>query len=400
VRTAAAPDAGNEISRGAFCLGNAAAEDFMKIAQIAPLMESVPPRLYGGTERVVSHLSEELVRQGHDVTLFASGDSVTSAKLVAGAAQAIRLNPAVEDHIPHYMIMLDKLRRSAHAFDVLHFHIDAFHMPLFRDMAAKTLTTLHGRQDLPDLAPLYRAFPEMPLVSISDAQRRPIADANFAKTIYHGLPLDLLTPNYNPRGGYLAFLGRISREKRPDRAIAIAGALGLPIKIAAKVDKADEAYFRETIAPLLDRPGVEFLGEINDRDKSRFLGEALALLFPIDWPEPFGLVMIEAMACGTPVLGFRCGSVSEIVDDCTGAVVASVDEAIRLLPRVLRLDRRTVRRRFEERFSAARMAGDYLSLYRGMARPARPRLVQIGETLGRNVIALPRTNNGAEHHAS
>jgi glycosyltransferase involved in cell wall biosynthesis len=258
---------------------------------------------------------------------------------------------------------------------------------LFRDLAGKTLTTLHGRQDLPDLLPMYRAFPDMPLVSISDAQRYPIIDANFAKTIYHGLPLDLLRPNYNPRGGYLAFLGRISREKRPDRAIAIANALGVRLKIAAKVDTADEAYFSETIAPLLDRPGVEFVGEINDRDKVAFLGDALALLFPIDWPEPFGLVMIEAMACGTPVLGFRNGSVPEIIDNgVTGRVVGSVDEAVRLLPEVIRFDRRAVRRRFEERFSSARMAADYLSLYRGIARGAQPGL---GENIGPNVIALP-----------
>ena len=217
----------------------------MRIAQLAPLMESVPPRLYGGTERVVSHLCEALVQQGHDVTLFASGDSVTSARLVACTKQAIRLNPAIQDYIPYYMIMLDKLRRSAHLFDIMHFHIDAFHMPLFRDLSHKTVTTLHGRQDLPDLLPLYRAFPEMPLVSISNAQREPIALAKFVKTIYHGLPLDLLAPNYEPRGGYVAFLGRISPEKRPDRAIAIASALGLPLKIAAKVDKVDEAYFRE-----------------------------------------------------------------------------------------------------------------------------------------------------------
>jgi glycosyltransferase involved in cell wall biosynthesis len=298
------------------------------------------------------------------------------------------------------MIMLDKLRRSSHLFDVMHFHIDALHLPLFRDLAAKTITTLHGRQDLPDLLPLYRAFPEMPLVSISSAQRRPIADANFAKTIYHGLPLDLLTPNYEPRGGYLAFLGRISREKRPDRAIAIANALGLPLKIAAKVDKADEAYFREVIAPLLDQPGVEFVGEINERDKSKFLGNAVALLFPIDWPEPFGLVMIEAMACATPVLGFRCGSVPEIIDDhVTGRVVATVDEAIRTLSQVIRLDRRAVRRRFQERFSAPRMTTDYLDVYRGMNRRAKPGLVQIDPAIELNVVAPPR-KNGPERHAN
>ena len=230
----------------------------MKIAQIAPLMESVPPQLYGGTERVVSHLCEALVQEGHDVTLFASGDSVTSARLVACTKEAIRLNPAIQDHVPHYMIMLDKLRRSSHLFDILHFHIDAYHMPLFREVGAKTLTTLHGRQDLPDLLPLYRAFPDMPLVSVSNAQRQPIAEANFAKTIYHGLPLDLFAPTYEARGGYLAFLGRISPEKRPDRAIAIANALRLPLRIAAKVDKVDEAYFREVITPLLGRADVEF----------------------------------------------------------------------------------------------------------------------------------------------
>jgi glycosyltransferase involved in cell wall biosynthesis len=373
----------------------------MKIAQIAPLMESVPPRLYGGTERVVSHLSEALVQQGHDVTLFASGDSVTSARLVACTREAIRLNPAIQDHIPHYMIMLDKLRRSSHLFDILHFHIDAFQMPLFRDLSNKTVTTLHGRQDLPDLVPLYRAFPEMSLVSISNAQRTPIADANFAKTIYHGLPLDLLAPSYEPRGGYVAFLGRISREKRPDRAIAIAGALGLPLKIAAKIDKVDEAYFRDEIAPLLHRPGVEYVGEINDRDKGKFLGGALALLFPIDWPEPFGLVMIEAMACGTPVLGFRCGSVPEIIDDrLTGRVVATIDEAIRVLPEVIRLDRRAVRRRFEARFSAPRMANQYLDVYRAIRRGAKkPLLVQGDTALGPNVIALQR-KNGVERHAT
>ena len=371
----------------------------MKIAQIAPLMESVPPRFYGGTERVVSNLTEELVRQGHDVTLFASGDSVTSARLVPCTEQAIRLNPAVQDHIPHYMVMLDKVRSVANYFDILHFHIDAFQMPLFRDLAGKTVTTLHGRQDLFDLQCLYRAIPEMPLVSISNSQRAPIADANFVKTVYHGLPLDLFPPTYEPRGGYLAFLGRISREKRPDRAIEIAGALGMPLKIAAKIDKADDAYFRETIAPLLSRPGVEFLGEIGERDKAKFLGEARALLFPIDWPEPFGLVMIESMACATPVLAFRCGSAPEIIDQrITGCVVGSLDEAIRVMPELLRIDRRAVRRRFEERFSVQRMADDYLGVYRSLKRAAdagggRNRILQVP-----NVIALPR-RNGRDQHA-
>jgi len=371
----------------------------MKIAQIAPLMESVPPRLYGGTERVVSHLTEELVRQGHDVTLFASGDSVTSARLAPCSEQAIRLNPAIRDYIPHYMVMLDRLRIAAHSFDILHFHIDAFQMPLFREMASKTVTTLHGRQDLPDMQFLYRAIPEMPLVSISNAQRAPIPDANFVKTVYHGLPLDLFPPTYEPRGGYLAFLGRISQEKRPDRAIEMASALGMPLKIAAKVDKADEAYFRETIAPLLSRPGIEFLGEIGERDKASFLGEARALLFPIDWPEPFGLVMIEAMACATPVLAFRCGSTPEIIDQrVTGCLVGSLDEAIRVMPELLRIDRRGVRRRFEERFSAQRMANDYLSVYRSVSRSGAE-LGSVGTRLplGPNVVPLSGRNSLSRH---
>ncbi len=371
----------------------------MKIVQIAPLMESVPPRLYGGTERVVSYLSEELVRQGHDVTLFASGDSVTSGRLVACADQAIRLNPAVKDYIPYYMTMLDRLRRSAHLFDVLHFHIDAFHMPLFRDMLFKTVTTLHGRQDLPDLPHLYRSFSDMPLVSISNAQRQPIADANFVKTIHHGLPVDLLKPNFEPRGGYLAFLGRISHEKGPDRAIAIANALGLPLKIAAKVDKADEQYFREVVAPLLDRPGVQFVGEINDYEKTKFLGDALALLFPIDWPEPFGLVMIEAMACGTPVLAFRRGSTAEIIDErVTGRLVETVDEAIQAVPELLQFNRRAIRRRFEERFSVSRMARDYVDVYLDLGRRAAANVMRRDRMVGPKVVALPR-KNGVEHYA-
>jgi glycosyltransferase involved in cell wall biosynthesis len=313
----------------------------MKIAQIAPLMESVPPRLYGGTERIVSYLTDELVRLGHEVTLFASADSISAAELVSCASMALRLDGNVRDPIPYYMLMLDRVRELAEEFDILHFHIDQFHFPLFRHMADRTVTTLHGRLDLPDLKPFYLGFSDMPLVSISNGQRRPIADASFVANVHHGIPTNLHTPFYNPRGGYVAFLGRISPEKRPDRAIAIARTLGI------------------------SDPGVEFIGEISERSKTKFLGEALALLFPIDWPEPFGLVMIEAMACGTPVLAFRHGSVSEIVDQgVTGAIVDTMEEAVRMLPRVIALDRRAVRRRFEQRFSSARMATDYVAIFR------------------------------------
>jgi glycosyltransferase involved in cell wall biosynthesis len=343
----------------------------MKIAQIAPLFESVPPRLYGGTERIVSYLTEELVRMGHQVTLFASGDSVTSAELVPCATKALRLDKNVRDEVPYYMLMLDRVRERAREFDILHFHIDRFHFPLFRPMADRTLTTLHGRQHLADLRPLYPGFSEMPLISISDAQRAPIRHANFIATIHHGLPPELYQPILRPQGGYLAFIGRISPEKRPDRAIQIASALGIPLKIAAKIDRVDENYFRTEIEHLLG-PGVEFIGEINEKAKCDFLGEALALLFPIDWPEPFGLAMIEAMACGTPVLAFRGGSVPEIVDEnVTGAVVDTVEEAIAVLPRVMGLDRSAVRRRFEQRFTASRMADDYVNAYQKMLSSAR-----------------------------
>jgi glycosyltransferase involved in cell wall biosynthesis len=347
----------------------------MKIAQIAPLMESVPPKLYGGTERIVSYLTEELAALGHDVTLFASGDSLTAADLVPCVPQALRLDPNVRDIVPYYMLMLDRVLRRADDFDVLHFHIDQFQFPLFRSIAGRTVTTLHGRQDLPDLFPLYRGFSDMPLVSISDAQRRPIATANFAATVLHGLPLHLHhgTPEVN--GGYLAFLGRISPEKRPDRAIAIARAVGIPLKIAAKVDRADMEYFKTEIEPLLAGGGVEFVGEIDDQQKTRFLGAASALLFPIDWPEPFGLSMIEAMACGTPVLAFRCGSVPEIIDEgVTGAIVETMDEAIAALPRIIAFDRKKVRQRFEQRFSATRMAEDYVEIYRSLVEADAERL--------------------------
>src|ERR1051326_911882 len=340
----------------------------MKIAQIAPLIESVPPRLYGGTERIVSYLTEELVRLGHAVTLFASEDSITSAELAPCCTRALRSDPTVRDIIPYFMLMIDKVRERAEEFDVLHFHIDLFHFPLFRSLAARTLTTLHGRQDLGDLKPFYSRFGDMPLVSISNDQRKPLPHANFVATIQHGIPADLHRPSFEP-GRYLAFLGRISPEKRPDRAIRIARAAGIPLKIAAKIDRVDEDYFRSEILPLIEGSTVEFIGEINEHEKTQFLGGAAALLFPVDWPEPFGLVMIEAMACGTPVLAFRCGSVPEVIEDGgTGKVVDSEEEAIAALPAILSYDRRAVRQRFEVRFTATRMADDYVSTYRHLLR--------------------------------
>ncbi|MDK4743569.1 glycosyltransferase family 4 protein [Rhizobium sp. CNPSo 3464] len=338
----------------------------MKIAQIAPLAESVPPKLYGGTERIVSYLTEELVAQGHDVTLFASGDSVTGAKLVACSDVALRLNPAVKDDLPHQVLMLEEIRRRAQEFDVLHFHIDLLHFPLIRDFADRTITTLHGRLDLPDLKPFYKAFPDIPLVSISNDQRRPMPPVNWSGTVYHGLPVKLLPFTGKPKCNYLAFLGRISPEKRPDRAIQIAVKIGMPLKIAAKIDDTDKAYWQTVIEPMIESyPNVEFIGEINECQKAAFLGNASALLFPIDWPEPFGLVMIEAMACGTPVIAFRCGSVPEVIDEgISGVLVDSVEEAAENIEWVLRFDRRKVRDTFEKRFTAERMARDYLDIYR------------------------------------
>jgi glycosyltransferase involved in cell wall biosynthesis len=341
----------------------------MKIAQIAPLMESVPPRLYGGTERVVSYLTEELVAMGHQVSLFATEDSVTTAELVPCSTRAIRLEGPGRDYVPYYMLMLDKVRSRAAEFDILHFHIDHFHFPLFRDMASRTLTTLHGRQDHRDRMPFFAGFRDMPLISISDVQRGPVPHANFVATVYHGLPVDLLRPNYRPRGGYLAFLGRISPEKGPVEAIRIAQGFGIPLKIAAKVDPFDEVYFRDVVEPLLAPPAVEYIGEISDKEKSVFLGDASALLFPVSWPEPFGLVLIEAMACGTPVLAFRAGSVEEVIDKgVTGFVVDNIDQAIAALPQTISLDRRKVRRQFEKRFPARRMASDYIRVYRNLSK--------------------------------
>ncbi len=364
----------------------------MKIAQIAPLFESVPPKLYGGTERIVSYLTEELVRQGHDVTLFASGDSITSAELVPCSDMALRLNPAVKDHIPYHVIMLDEIRKRADEFDVLHFHIDLLHYPLIRDFTDRTVTTLHGRLDLPDLGPFYKTFPEFPLVSISDNQRGPMPEVNWAGTVHHGLPSDLLPFAPKPSGDYLAFLGRISPEKRPDRAIEIAARAGIPVKIAAKVDRADRAYFDDVIAPRIKAdPNAEFVGEINEREKAAFLGNARALLFPIDWPEPFGLVMIEAMACGTPVIAFRSGSVPEIIENgVSGFIVDSIEEAVNAVRQIEALDRAKVRAAFERRFIAEHMAREYLAIYHSLPgirlQSARGRRL-IGDEPGLKTVA-------------
>ncbi|WEX75489.1 glycosyltransferase family 4 protein [Sinorhizobium numidicum] len=340
----------------------------MKIAQIAPLAERVPPKLYGGTERIVSYLTEELVRQGHDVTLFASGDSLTKAKLVPCSEVALRLNAAVSDPIPHLAAMIEEVRRHAQEFDVLHFHIEFLHFPLIRDFADRTVTTLHGRLDLPDLQPFYRAFPEIPVVSISNDQRQPMPPVNWRGTVYHGLDENVLPFTEKPHSGYLAFLGRISPEKGADRAIEIADRVGMRLKIAAKVDTQDKCYWQTVIEPMVaSHPNVEYMGEIDEREKADFLGNAAAMLFPIDWPEPFGLVMIESMACGTPVLAFRCGSAPEVIDDgVSGILVDTMPEAIEKLEAVLSLDRRKVRGAFERRFTAERMTQDYLEIYRNL----------------------------------
>jgi glycosyltransferase involved in cell wall biosynthesis len=341
----------------------------MRIAQIAPLCERVPPKLYGGTERIVSYLTEELVRQGHEVTLFASGDSKTSAKLVPCCDTALRLNPSVKDALPYHIIMLEEVRKRADQFDLLHFHIDFLHAPMVRQLAARTLTTQHGRLDLPDLAPFYGVFRELPLVSISNNQRRYLPHANWVGSVHHGLPRDLLPFKPRPNGGYLAFLGRISPEKGPNRAIEIAARAGMPLKIAAKVDRVDQAYWDEFIHPMVKaHPNVEFIGEIDEHEKAAFLGDAAALLFPIDWPEPFGLVMIEAMACGTPVIALRRGSVPEIVEEgVSGFVVDTVEQATAAVRRIPNLDRAKVRNAFERRFTAERMTRGYLEIYRGLA---------------------------------
>jgi glycosyltransferase involved in cell wall biosynthesis len=347
----------------------------MKIAQVAPLYESVPPKYYGGTERVVSCLTEELVRQGHEVTLFASGDSVTNARLVAPCRRALRLDKHCLDRLAHHILMLELVLKESPRFDIIHFHIDYLHFPLLRRQGAPYLTTLHGRLDIPDLVPLYQEFSEIPVVSISDAQREPLPWLNWLGTVYHGLPEDLYRFRESP-GKYLAFLGRISPEKRVDRAIEIAKRIGMEIKIAAKIDHVDREYFEEIIAPLIKDPLVEYVGEIGDGEKDEFLGNAYALLFPIDWPEPFGLVMIEAMACGTPVIAYRSGSVPEVIDDgVTGFIVAGVEDATKAAERISTLSRKRCRELFEQRFVASRMAEDYVAIYQRLIDP-KPKLLR------------------------
>ncbi len=346
----------------------------MKIAHVSPLMEAVPPKLYGGTERIVAYLCDELAALGHDVTLFASGDSITKARLEPVWPCALRLDPGMRDYLAPHVVMLERLARRAEEFDVVHLHIDYLAYPILRRCEVPFVATLHGRLDLPELRCVYETFADVPVVSISDAQREPLPQANYVATVQHGIPERLLLPGFG-QPGYLAFLGRISPEKAPDAAIRIAAEAGMRIKIAAKVDRVDEAYFAEHIEPLLAQPHVDFIGEIGDGQKAEFLGGAAALLFPIAWREPFGLAMIEAMACGTPVIAFRNGSVPEVVDDgVTGFIVDSEAAAVAATKQLRRLDRARIRGVFEQRFTARRMAEDYLEIYReliGWNRPLR-----------------------------
>ncbi|WP_134088102.1 glycosyltransferase family 4 protein [Olivibacter sp. XZL3] len=335
----------------------------MKIAQVSPLFESVPPKLYGGTERVVSYLTEALVNQGHDVTLFASGDSITRAKLISHTSEALRLNPQVIDPLAFHTLQLQEVIERAHEFDIIHFHTDYFHFPASQLLQKPCVTTLHGRLDIPELKPLYQKFNTQPVISISNSQRSPLPHAAWLDTVYHGLPKNLYKVTAQ-KEDYVAFIGRISPEKRPDRAIEIAEKAGCKIKIAAKIDKADAQYFNKHIKHLFQKPHVEYIGEIGEQEKNEFLGKARALLFPIDWPEPFGMVMIEAMACGTPVIAYAHGSVSEIIQHGkNGFIVSSTAAASKAIEDAAALDPQAIRRLFEERFSADTMAQNYIKNY-------------------------------------
>jgi glycosyltransferase involved in cell wall biosynthesis len=345
----------------------------MRIAQVAPLAESVPPPGYGGTERVVGYLTEALVRLGHEVTLFASGDSRTSAELIPCSPRAVRLDDSVVDPIAHTVVELECVAAEARRFDVIHWHLDYFHFPMSRRLKVPHVTTLHGRLDIPDLQPIYDEFGDMPVVSISNDQRAPLPQARWIETVHHGMPLDELEPRV-ASGEYLAFLGRISPEKRADRAIEVARRAGMPLRIAAKIDDVDREYFDNEIEPLLEADHVEFVGEIGPEEKAEFLGHARALLFPIDWAEPFGLVMIESMACGTPVIAYRSGSVPEVIDDgVSGFIVEDIDGAVDAVRRLDELDRGAVRAAFEARFSVERMARDYVKVYERLIAGWPPR---------------------------
>jgi glycosyltransferase involved in cell wall biosynthesis len=371
----------------------------MRIAQVAPLTEAVPPKFYGGTERVVHWLTEELVALGHDVTLYASGDSQTSAKLEAAWPRALRLDGSVRDPNALHMLMLERVRQRADDFDFLHFHLDYYPFSIFSRYHTPFITTLHGRLDLPEHQPLFATFPSIPIISISDAQRRPIPHAGWVSTVYHGLPEKMLTPQpVKPQ--YLAFLGRIAPEKRVDRAIRVALECGIPLKIAAKVDRVDQEYYDEQIKPMIDGKNIEYIGEITDAQKSEFLSGAVALMTPIDWPEPFGLVMIEAMACGTPVIAFNRGSVPEVVDEgVTGFIVEDEKSAIGAVYRLSELSRAGVRKRFEERFTARRMAQDYLAVYRQLMEAGAPRLKLVASESPSLQSTMPATKERAKPNA-
>ena len=365
----------------------------MRIAQVAPLAEAVPPKLYGGTERVVAYLTDALVELGHDVTLFASGDSDTKATLCPIWPRALRLDPDVKDHFAPLFMQLETVAQRANEFDLIHCHIDYFGYPLLRRLGTPSVTTLHGRLDLPELPPLYRLYGDIPVVSISDSQRVPLPEANFVATVQHGLPQNLLSKG-DGRGGYLAFLGRVSPEKAPDAAIRIAARAGIPLKIAAKVDHVDREYFKTTVEPLLGQADVEFIGEIREDQKQEFLGNAAGLLFPIAWREPFGLVMIEAMACGTPVIAFENGSVPEVLEDAvTGFIVHSEDQAVEAVRRIGTLDRARIRGEFERRFTAQRMAQNYLKLYERLVQARRLPALAI-RTVGDELLARSPVPHG------